>query len=249
MGKWRWVVVSVALLCLWSAVAPARMEEPLTDDGVYSDGEDTAVLNLCSVSLPSVFEFVIDPYEIAGRGSVYSEPYRMTNTGLNTVQVEVQIVGVSAPGGDVVFLSSPADPLDAAPQKRIYLTLAGPGGQSCLLSGEGAEPLSFVLDSGETAELFLKGSVPPLSEGEWQPGDVHVSMNFQMEPIATFSVSLPETPSEGEQASEPETASPASSEAELASNSASSAEPEAISEPEEAPVSEASIESTPAATE
>lgn len=183
-------ITGTLLAALLSLGGPALTAEvppadPVPDESgaAYTVLQDTAVLPVCRVSLPTEFPFVIDPYEIAGRGTVYSEPFPITNSGTEPVRVQVT-AACYAVSPDVRFLEAPADREGSLPDKEIQLILRGGNGPEAILLPDSRETLSFDLAPGETTALELTGSANLPAEIYWQEGEVRVSMRFHLEPTA-----------------------------------------------------------------
>jgi hypothetical protein len=67
---------------------PAPSEEPLTVEEFSTDETFPAPKDeILHVIVPKALDFVIDPFEIAGRGQVYSEPQTIENRGDTDVLV------------------------------------------------------------------------------------------------------------------------------------------------------------------
>jgi len=145
------------------------------------------------VALPVSLDFIIDPFELAGRGQVYSEPYEFINYG--SADVILTITDVS-----VIFANDSDFEAVAYPFGNEYVSEKK---AICLLMNFGKLPLPSVpitdedwtpiaLDlrsAGNEYDSFafsISGTINPFPEIEWCKGDVRIRLTYLIEPIVPF---------------------------------------------------------------
>jgi hypothetical protein len=153
------------------------------------DGE--AVLN---VAIPVTVNITIDPFEIDGRGQVYSEAYEIRNHGDTDVILTLSDFEVIfANNTDFEALTASFDETSGSDLKAIYMLLhlgradippivmtdanAGPISVPLAAAGEG------VLDEGIALSLYFSGGVNHEPRVKWQSGDVKIRLTYRLEAV------------------------------------------------------------------
>ena len=165
------------------------------DEGIIAENETAESSpedEIIDVLIPLSIIFTIDPYDLSGRGTVYSESFVIENNGENDVYITFpEITLTFANETDFKPLSHPFyedvfDP-EREPLKAIYLTLdfgreeiepvimtaPDPIGPSILLSADDSE-LSY-------CALSISGNVNPYPDKDWKNGDVKINIAYSLD--------------------------------------------------------------------
>jgi hypothetical protein len=173
-------IVLLAAFTLFSQSAAA--DEPES----YHEAE------LLNVIVPASLDFTVDPFEIAGRGQIYSIPYRIENRGDEDVLLTFSDMRVLFSGeGEFEMLSEPFDINSGSSRKAICLYLNFDRGELppvILTDQNRAEEMSIILcGAGTDAEglsdlaLTLSGSVNHAPGADWSDGDVKINIHYRLE--------------------------------------------------------------------
>ncbi len=159
-------------------------------EDVYNVNVDSAVLE---VMIPSTVSITIDPFELAGRGQIYSDIYEIGNYGDADVLLTFTDIQVTfADDENFESLAGPFDESSGSELKSIYLQLdfGRDDVPSAVLTGPGrAGGISIPLASAQTGtdrsfvSLSFSGSVNHLPEVAWQDGDVKISMTYSIDAV------------------------------------------------------------------
>jgi hypothetical protein len=145
-----------------------------------------------SVIVPSTLDFTIDPLEIGGSESVYSDEYPLVNLGgtdviLTFTSVEV----ILANDRDFAKSALPVGDSDAGGLKSVYLELNFGNGDIppiVLTDVDPAEIPSVTLgaNGSGTSEYALRisGSVNPYPLVDWQSGDIRIAITYRLDAVA-----------------------------------------------------------------
>ena len=174
--------------------------QPLTNEAesfqASGFGSVVRFTDVINVVVPLSLDFVIDPIELAGRGSVYSETYMIENHGDADVIITFSNIAITfANDTDFVPLSQPFGDRMGEPLKAIYMLLdfGRPEIGSVVATAESSnEPLSALLTAGGNelsfCSLTISGNLNPSPSKNWANGDVRISLTYGIE-ILTRPVS------------------------------------------------------------
>ena len=165
----------------------ANEAESFQASGFGSVVRFTDVIN---VVVPLSLDFVIDPIELAGRGSVYSETYMIENLGDADVVITFTNIAVTfANGTDFAPLPQPFGDRTGEPLKAIYMLLdfgrpdvypvvatAQDGAETSILLSARGNGMSY-------SALSISGDVNPDPETDWLPGDVKINVTYQIDVV------------------------------------------------------------------
>lgn len=162
-----------------SGESQAESEEGPTEaeDGRESEESQTAdekpeETELCSLEIPQKLGVVIDPWEMDGRGQIYSEPYTIRNTGEEDGILTLSFL-CRAPEGSNAEIRTDCQGLHDGEDKSIYLEMIFGDGTRVVLCQEGAE-YEKVLEAGEELTVSISGEVNENAFETWRDGDVEV---------------------------------------------------------------------------
>jgi len=153
-------------------------------DDEYDIGADAM-----NVALPVSFDFIIDPLELFGRGTVYSDTYTITNHGDTAVIFSIaDAAAIFEENGDIVPLARPFDNNTASERKEIYLMIdfnRDDVAPIVITDAESAKTASIILSAagGEqsTCEITISGSINPYPAEMWENGDVKFNLTYLIE--------------------------------------------------------------------
>jgi hypothetical protein len=181
-------------------------EEELTEEDAPEEQtpEEAPVLH---VTVPQTLDFIIDPFETARRGQVYSDARVIENRGDTDVLLTFSDISVIFENGsDIEAMRAPFDVYNytGAARKALYLLLDFGRGDTAplVLTDEAARanPKGILLHAagseGAACALSLSGIVNCDTNAGWRDGDVKISLNYFMEVIPLPAAPEPETPGE-----------------------------------------------------
>ena len=164
-------------------------DAPLTES--QSPGEDgSAVLN---VLVPTTVSVTLDPFELNGRGQIYSDVYEIKNFGDNNVLLTFTDLQITFPDDkNFEALASPFDEKRVSKLKSIYMQLdfGRDDEPSAVLTdsdweGEVTIPLSGDQSDPERTlvSLSFSGNINHLPKVPWRDGDVRINLTYTLTPI------------------------------------------------------------------
>jgi len=181
--------------------------EQTTTEEPGQSGDGSPVIN---VVVPLNIDFVIDPFEIAGRGQVYSDTHKITNYGDTDVLLIISDVSVAfAQESDIRPLAQPFTGGFSDRSKSIFLLLdfGRPDAQppavatapidndilimlyaQCNLMHEQEdadeqETEGVVEVNRSQSALSISGNVNPYPASEWAAGDVKITVTYRLEAV------------------------------------------------------------------
>ncbi|GHV12553.1 hypothetical protein FACS1894219_05680 [Clostridia bacterium] len=173
---------------------------------VYSDDEPRQInytLQLVNVVVPADIDFTIDPFELAGRGQVYADPYVIENHGTNSVLITFTDMNVIfANDTDFKALTQPFDEFSESEYKSVYLVLdfgIDTISPVVLTDYNRAKEVTIPLNADENSNVTIGiiGSVNHAPAVDWANDDVKISLTYSIMQIFTSSeisdsIELPE---------------------------------------------------------
>jgi hypothetical protein len=165
-----------------------------------------------SVIVPSTLDFALDPLEINGRGTVFSEEYPLVNKGATDVILTfTDIRVILGDDTDIVTSDEPISPDEVGGPRKVYLTLdfGNPDVEPIVLTAPAyAPPPEIVLkaDFKEGAEysLGITGSISSYPDNDWRTGDVSIALTYQLNSAAPEEAALRAEPAETPEPAPPE---------------------------------------------
>jgi hypothetical protein len=159
------------------------------------------------VTVPQNLDFVIDPFEIAGRGSVYSDGYPLVNLGDGDVVLTfTRIDVIFANETDFAPSATPLDESDEGGLKTAYLVLDFGNPEIAPIVLTDSNPLeipSITLGARykQSSEYALRvtGSVNAYSDKDWQDDDIKISITYKLESIAETQAIVKSPQTEGDE--------------------------------------------------
>lgn len=145
--------------------------EDKTGDEKKSAGN--GVLEKDSLQMPQKLEVVIDPWEIDGKGQVYSDEYVIKNTGEDTGILTLSGLTCKPREKSGVIVRTDRNGLHDDKRKSIYMEIVFGTGERIALTEEGAE-YETELEPGEEVSLQFAGEVNENASGSWNNEDIAV---------------------------------------------------------------------------
>lgn len=137
--------------------------------------EDAETETMTHLQIPQKLGIVIDPWEMDGKGQVYSEQYVIQNTGETAGVLELSFT-CKAQKGSGVSVRTDKFNLHENDDKSIYMETAI-GEDKVILSEEGSA-YQAELQPGDKLEIYFTGEVNENAAESWKDGDVDVAVNY-----------------------------------------------------------------------
>ena len=185
-----------------STVENIDEDDEESDNEAGSLTEESAVLTveeptqIFNVIVPSSLDFIIDPFELAGKGQVYSEEFPIINCGeTDVLLVFADIAVIFANDTEFESLAEPFDKQGFHDEKSAYLVLdfgCDDMTPFVFAHGETDLPIQIALYAEQDAPacaLSISGSVNPYPANEWRDGDIRIQLTYQLEALQDESAS------------------------------------------------------------
>lgn len=144
-------------------------KESVSDEAVAS-----AMKNLL---IPQKLDIVIDPWEMDGRGQIYSEKYVIRNEGETTGILTLSNLTCKSQESGNVIVRSDKNGLHDDEEKALYLEMWFGDSDCIVLSEQGAE-YQTELEPGEEIIIYFAGEVNEYASEDWGSNDVKVSIVY-----------------------------------------------------------------------
>ncbi len=147
-------------------------------DGSSKDLSDNAdVLEKESLQMPQKLEVVIDPWEMDGKGQIYSEKYQIRNTGEDTGRLTLSGLTCKPREKSGAIVRTDRNGIHEDKRKSIYMEMVFSTGERIVLSEEGAG-YEAELRPGEEISLEFSGEVNEYASGSWDNEDIIVGVVY-----------------------------------------------------------------------
>lgn len=136
--------------------------------------EDTGLKQL---QIPQKLDVVIDPWEMDGKGQIYSEEYIIRNDGETSGMLTLSNLAckVSKQSGAVVAANRAG--LHDGDEKFIYMQMIFGNGDQVDLSEDGST-YQVELQPGEELSICFEGEVNEYASESWKDGDIAVTVVY-----------------------------------------------------------------------
>ena len=133
------------------------------------------------LQIPQKLHIVIDPWEMDGKGQIYSEKYMIKNTG-KTAGILVLSELACKPGvNSGVTVRDSTEGLHDDKSKSIYMEIKFDDRDKIVLSQKEAV-YEKRIEPGEKLEILFSGEVNENALGEWKSSDVDASVTYSWKP-------------------------------------------------------------------
>ena len=150
-------------------------ELPDSSSKDLSDNAD--VLEKESLQMPQKLEVVIDPWEMDGKGQIYSEKYQIRNTGEDTGRLTLSGLTCKPREKSGAIVRTDRNGIHEDKRKSIYMEMVFSTGERIVLSEEGAG-YEAELRPGEEVSLEFSGEVNEYASGSWDNEDIIVGVVY-----------------------------------------------------------------------
>lgn len=130
-----------------------------------------------SLQMPQKLEVVIDPWEIDGKGQVYSDEYVIQNTGEDTGVLTLSNLTCIPREKSGAVIRTDRNGIHGDKRKSIYMELLFSTGERIILSEEGGR-YEAELKPGEEVSLQFAGEVNEYADGNWDNEDIAVGVVY-----------------------------------------------------------------------
>lgn len=148
-----------------------------TDLTTEINSEEGVTAPVFSVIVPDTLDFVMDPYELAGQGSIWSQEYAFINKGNIPVKISLSKLHCTA-AEDVIIAEN--ENLITAGRKTAALWLYLKGG-SIIRVAENNSTCEFALAPGEALTFWVKGKMNV--SDQWKDGDLGLSFTYRLKAV------------------------------------------------------------------
>ena len=159
-------------------------QEVLEDDSsleVRETGEkeilDSEAAGLKNLQIPQKFEVVIDPWEVDGRGQIYSEQYLISNTGDTPGMLTLSNLVCRPREQSGVIVRTDKEGLHDSGDKSIYMEMIFRNEERIVFSQESGQ-YQTELKPGEELSVCFVGEVNENAFGKWENDDIAVSLVY-----------------------------------------------------------------------
>lgn len=139
--------------------------------------KDSDLTPIISLQVPDHLDFVIDPWNLAGHGQIYSERFTIKNTGDTACAISLRDITCWGIGGAVVVDST--QEIYAQDVAAVYLELRLESGECLILSREQSEYSTVLLPGGELV-FWLTGAVNEKTSEPWAGKGLSVSLKYSV---------------------------------------------------------------------
>ncbi len=128
-----------------------------------------------SVAVPESLDFVMDPYELAGQGSIWSQEYCFVNRG--STPVKIHLGRLRCVAADSVLIMEGAEQAEGS-SKRAALWLRMGNGDTVMIT-ESDSAYEITLAPQEAFPFWISGKISV--SDRWESGDISLSLWYRLE--------------------------------------------------------------------
>lgn len=154
--------------------------------------EDNEQSGMKKLQIPQKMTVVVDPWELDGRGQIYSEQYAVRNTGDVAGIVTISGSICKSSRQDEIVVKSDREGLHENSVKSVYMEMEFSNGDKTTLSKEGST-YQAELGPGEELAIRFLGEVNENASKVWKDGDITIdavySWNVKEESTKTGNAS------------------------------------------------------------
>ncbi len=138
-------------------------------------GNSNEVLGLI---VPEKMTLILDPWEIEGRGQVYSEQYVFKNTGTTAGRLtlyDLACVPQAQSGGTV---RAQREEINEDDSKAIYVELVLSNGDAVTFLEDGSGRYEIELEAGDELAVYFDGEININNTAAWENGELKVTLSY-----------------------------------------------------------------------
>ena len=167
---------------------PFEMEEKesseFQEDEKAKEAETRELSEIENLQIPQKFEVVIDPWEMDGKGQIYSEQYVIQNKGEKAGILTLSCLICNHQGQDRVIVKTDKAGIHDNKEKSLYMEMVFGNGERIVLSEENSE-YQVELRPGEELFICFTGEMNEYAEEGWKNGDVNVGIRYLWDIVET----------------------------------------------------------------
>lgn len=191
----RKISVCFGVFCFlcWTFGNLVRAEEDVGQKTVSENNASVSMGNASrniSIRFPTSLDFVIDPWELKGKGQIFSQEYMIQNCDTEAILVKItDLKCVPEIKGSIQILSALEDNWNETADKKIVLTVNFDNGDSIVLSEE-VQDYSIILEPEEKLIFSFSGFVNENVSEEWKKEDLKVSCTYSWGLVQTQTIDV-----------------------------------------------------------
>jgi len=135
---------------------------------------DSDPAEISTLKIPQRLELVVDPWEIEGKGQIYSEKYVVHNSGDKEGTLVLLNLACNPEGKNDVFVKTDPKGIHDDEKKSIYIEMVFSSGYKIVLSQEISE-YTIELQPDEEASFYFTGEINENALGPWEKDDIKVT--------------------------------------------------------------------------
>lgn len=136
---------------------------------------DNDIKTVLSVKVPKSLDFVLDPYELKGQGSIWSPEYSFVNEGNSPVKIYLSRLHCTV--ADNVAVTAGAELIDGS-GKQAVLWLHMDNGDVVGIT-ERDSSYEITLNPQEALNFWVNGKIS--TDNQWESGDIRLSVLYRLE--------------------------------------------------------------------
>lgn len=161
------------------SLAPAEGTVSGGDALPVADSEPAESPVAASLEIPQKLSVVLDPWEMDGRGQIYSEPYAIRNSGSVACILRVSFRCV-LPEGSGTVIRPEKEGLYGGGGKSIYIEVVF--GEDRIVLSQEDSGYEAELAPGESLQVSFSGGMNEEAPEGWRDGDIEIEGTYSWEP-------------------------------------------------------------------
>lgn len=132
---------------------------------------------MASLQIPEKLDITIDPFEINGKGQIYSKEYCIKNSGERAGVLKISNFMCTPGTNSGVIIKNDSNGIHDSNEKFVYIEILFGNGHRIAFPSEEAE-YEVRLEPGEKLRFFYKGEVNENAPQGWKAHDLMVGMTY-----------------------------------------------------------------------
>lgn len=129
------------------------------------------------IDVPERIDFMIDPWEIMGRGQIYSNEFTIHNTGNVPIFLDMSDIGCYFSEESTAVINQDFSTIYNDERKAVYLELVFNFGDRIIIS-EQSVSYGRILNPGEKIIFWFTGKVSNSSFDKWKSGEISIKFEY-----------------------------------------------------------------------
>lgn len=130
--------------------------------------------------IPQKLGVVIDPWEMDGKGQIYSEEFMIRNTGDNPGVLTLSNLSVNTQENSGIIVRSDSAGMHDNQEKSVYMQMQF-GEKDTITLSESCVSYQVELQPGEELPICFKGEVNEYASEGWKNGDIKINVTYAWE--------------------------------------------------------------------